>query len=81
MSGGEALIAAGVLKLHFPRQQFVDAVDRVLCDALEDMPQVGLRVDAVELDRADESVNRGGAAAAGVGAGKQVVAAPERDAA
>ena len=32
-----------------PGQQFLDAVDRVLIDALQHMAQVGVRIDPVEL--------------------------------
>jgi hypothetical protein len=42
------------LRLAFPRdvprQQFVDAVDGVVCDAAENLTQVAFRVQAVELD-------------------------------
>jgi hypothetical protein len=39
-----------------PRQQFVDAVDWMLGDALEDMPQIQVRVNVVEA--ASEPANR-----------------------
>ena len=32
-----------------PGQKVIDAVDRMLCDALEDAAQVGLRIQTVEL--------------------------------
>jgi len=58
-----------------PGQQFVDAVDRVIGDAREHVAEVGFRIDAVQLGRADQAVDRGGAVAAGIGSSKQVVLA------
>jgi hypothetical protein len=39
------------LRCEIPGQQFVDAVDRMLGDTLEDASQVGLRIEANELGR------------------------------
>ena len=38
-----------------------------------------LRVEAVELGAFDQRLDRGGAAAAGIGAGKQIILAANRD--
>ena len=62
-----------------PGQQFADAVDRVVGDAAEHVAQVGFGIEPVELGRADQAVDRGGALAAGVGAGKEVVLPSQRD--
>lgn len=40
-----------------PRQQLVDAVDRVIGDALQDVAQIALRVDPVQLGRAQLRVH------------------------
>jgi len=47
-----------------PRQQFVDAIDRMVGDEAEHVAQVRLGVDAVELAGADQGVQRRGALAA-----------------
>jgi hypothetical protein len=36
-----------------PRQEFGDAIDRMFGDALEDMPEVSLRVEVVEFGSAE----------------------------
>ena len=46
-------------------------------DAAEDVAQIGLGVEAVELGGFDQGVDGGGAFAAGVGAGEQVVLAAQ----
>jgi hypothetical protein len=33
---------------HIPRQQLIDAVDRMIRDALEDVMEITLRVDVIE---------------------------------
>src|ERR1017187_2422604 len=58
-----------------PRQQLVDAVDRVICDALQDVAQVQLRVDPAQLGRAEQRVDHGGTLTANVRAQVQVVLA------
>jgi hypothetical protein len=47
-----------------PRQQLVDAVDRVLGNALEHLAQVGLGIQAVELRGLHQAVQAGRATAA-----------------
>ena len=44
-----------------PRQELLGAVDRMPGDASEDKPQVGFRIEAVELGRADQAVDGRGA--------------------
>ena len=44
-------------------------------DALQHLVQIGVRIEAIELGRADQAVNRGGPLTAGIGAGEQVVLA------
>jgi hypothetical protein len=40
----------GLIQLidHIPRQQLIDAVDRMIRDALEDVMEITLRVDVIE---------------------------------
>ena len=51
------------------------------CSAMrvEDVPQVGFRIQAVELGRADQAVDRRGALAAAVGAGEEIVFSSQSD--
>ena len=51
----------------------------MLGDALDHVPQVGLRIEAVELGRADQGIHRGRALPAGIRAAEQVIIRPERD--
>ena len=48
-------------------------------DAVDHLAQISLRIGAVELGGFDERVRRGGALAAGIGAGEQIVLAAERE--
>jgi len=64
-------------KGQIPGQQLADAADVVVGDLGEHRPQVEFRVEAVELGRADEAVERGGTISACVGAGEQVILAAE----
>ena len=48
-------------------------------DAVDHLAQIGFRIEAVELGGFDERVSRGGALAAGIGAGEQIVLAAERE--
>jgi hypothetical protein len=45
----------------------MDAVDGIVGDAFEHLAQIELRIDAVELGRAEQSVDRCCAFSAGVG--------------
>jgi hypothetical protein len=56
-----------------PGQQLCDAVDPVIGDAAEHLAQVDFGIEAVELGAFNEGVDRGGALAAGVGAGEQII--------
>jgi hypothetical protein len=45
----------------------------VIGDAAEHLAQVGFGIEAVELDAFNKGVDRGGALAAGIGAGEQII--------
>ena len=45
----------------------------MVCDAGEHVGKVMLRVEAVELGTFNQRIDRGGAAATGIGAGKQII--------
>ncbi len=62
-----------------PWQEFSDAADWVFRDMAKNVAQVSFRVEAVELGRADERIERGGAFPAAVRSGEEVVFASERD--
>src|SRR5208283_3488 len=62
-----------------PGQQVRDAVHGVIGDARQDLAQVRFRIESVEFRRADQTVDGGGALAARVGAGEQVVLPAQRD--
>ena len=47
-------------------------------DPLDDETQIGFGVEAVELGRADQAVNRGCTITAGIGTGKQEILSPKR---
>lgn len=49
----------------------------MVADASQDVPEIGLRIKAVELGRLDQGVDDGGAFAAGVGAGEEPVLAAD----
>jgi hypothetical protein len=40
---------------EIPRQQFFDAVDRMLRDARQNVPQITLRIDSIQLRRSDQA--------------------------
>lgn len=58
---------------HVPRQQLVDAVDRMVSDALKNIGEIRLGIEAIQACRADQAIHRGGTFATGVGAGEQVI--------
>src|ERR1700722_960051 len=60
-----------------PGQEFADALVWVAGDAVDDVGQPGFGVEAVEAGGGDQGVEHGGALAAGVGAGEEVVLAAE----
>ena len=60
-----------------PRQELVDPIDRVIGDASENVAQLRLGIKAVELGGFDQGVDGGGALAAGVGAGEEIILAAE----
>jgi hypothetical protein len=56
-----------------PRQQFLNAVDGMLADALEHMTQVGGRIDTVEKTGSDQAVDIGRALPAGIRTSEQKI--------
>ena len=61
------------LQFDAPWQQFLDATDRVIGDALNNVAQIRFRVEAIELGGADQAVDAGGAFAAGIRAAEELV--------
>ena len=59
----------GLIQLidHIPRQQLIDAVDRMIRDALEDVMEITLRVDVIEFTSFHETINDRCALTAAVG--------------
>jgi hypothetical protein len=66
-SGGSS---GGVDGLPVPGQEFGNTPGGVVGDTGEHVGEVVLRVETVELGAFDQRVDRSGAAAAGIGAGK-----------
>ena len=64
-------------RFEVPRQQLVDAVDRMLGDAREHVAEKRLGVVSVELRRAEQAIDRRGLFASGVAAGEEKVLAPK----
>src|SRR5512140_798902 len=62
-----------------PRQQFSDAVDRVIGDAFQHLAKVSLWVEPIQLRRTDQGVHGRSALAAGVAPGKQVILPSKSD--
>jgi hypothetical protein len=58
--------------LPVPGQEFGDAAGRMVGNAGEHIGEVMLRIESVKLGAFDQRVERRGAAAAGIGAGKQI---------
>ena len=56
-----------------PRQQLIDAVDRVLGDALEHVLQVGLWIQAAEFRGSDQGIHCCGPFASGVRTSEQII--------
>ena len=42
---------------HGPGQQLIDPVDVMVCNALEHIAQIGLRIDAAQLGSANQRIN------------------------
>jgi hypothetical protein len=55
------------LRGQVPRQELVNTVHRMIGDALQDMPEIELRIQVVEFGRAKQAVNGRRAFAAGIG--------------
>ena len=50
-------------------------MDRMICDAFENIGQIGLRIDAAHLCRLDDGVDTSGALPAGIGAAEEIILA------
>ena len=55
MRSGEIVLSCG----EIPRQQFVNAVDRVIGDIFEHTAEIKLRIKPVELGRSQQGIDRG----------------------
>src|SRR5437762_611299 len=77
-SSGSLIISVAI---PIPGEKLIEAGDRMIGDATQDVCEPGLRVDAVELGGGDQGVHCGSALAAAIGPGEQPRLAPERDAA
>lgn len=64
-----------------PRQSLIDALDRLLVDVRDGMAQLGLGFESVEFRSTDHTVDGRCSLAANIGACKETVLSPERDAA
>ena len=62
-----------------PGEQLIDTVNGMVGDAGEHLAQVALRIETVQLRRADQAVKDGGALTPRIRAGKQVVLASQSD--
>jgi hypothetical protein len=69
------------MEFPFPRQEFVDAIDRMIGDAGENVGEPGLRVDAVELGGLDERIHHSGTVRPALRPGEQPRFPAEREAA
>ena len=68
------VISKGCWQVAVPGQEIINPIDGMIGDMRQHVTQPGFGVDTVQLGRADQRVDRGGALAAAVGAGKQIVA-------
>jgi hypothetical protein len=59
--------------LSSAREQFVDAMDRVISDARENVGQIGLRIDTVHPACFDDGVDAGRAFSTGVGTTEEII--------
>lgn len=62
-----------------PGEQFVDVTGWMVGDAGQHVGDIELRIEAIELGALDQRVHRGGAVAASVGAGEEIVLATDGD--
>ena len=74
---GKPLIEPEADALDVPGQQLYDAVNGMIGDALDDMPQIGFGIEAVRLGSFDQAVDRSCTLAAGIGTGEGPVAPAE----
>src|ERR1700756_2340081 len=71
----------GLIQLisDIPRQQLLDAIDRMIGNALEYVMQIALRVDLIELAGFNKTVNDRCTLAAAVRSEEQIIASPGTD--
>ena len=60
-----------------PGEQFVDVTGWMVGDAGQHVGDIELRIEAIEFGALDQRVHRGGAVAASVGAGEEIVLATD----
>ena len=73
-------MAGGVVSIecsHLPREQFLDAVDGMLGEAGEHLAEVLSGIEAVEFRAADQAIEDGGAFAALIRTGEEVILASQ----
>ncbi len=56
-----------------PRQQFINTIDHVIRDAVKNVGEPGLRIDAVEFGRFDQRVGDGGRFATALGPHEEII--------
>ena len=59
------------------RQQFVNSIDRTICDAFDDMPRVGLRSEAGQFGRSDHFVDGSGSFTTSIRPSEQIIVSTE----
>ena len=69
LRSGEIVLSCG----EIPRQQFVNAVDRVIGDIFEHTAEIKLRIKPVELGRADKAVHGCSPLSSAIGSDEQEV--------
>ena len=74
---GSGVISKGCWQVAVPGLEIINPIDGMIGDMRQHVTQPGFGVDTVQLGRADQRVDRGGALAAAVGAGEHVIAAAD----
>ncbi len=62
-----------MIERQIPWQEFVDAIDWIIGDHAQHMPEVGFRIYPVELDRPKQTIHRRCPTAASIGSKEQIV--------
>ena len=74
---GSGMISKGCWQVAVPGQEIINPVGGMIGDMRQHVTQPGFGVDTVQLGGAEQRVDRGGALAAAVGAGEQIIAAAD----